>query len=146
MIEDLIERFYEAASMNRWNDHIRPVELTELDKQAHKMVLTYVIAKFEENDRDAEINWQKIIEGGIFEFLHRTILTDIKPPVFHKMMDEKEEDLNNHVFKMLENDLEGLPAHFKENFKRYFLDKNYSSVEKRSSMLHITWQPNGNFV
>lgn len=131
MIEDLIERFYEAASMNRWNDHIRPVELTELDKQAHKMVLTYVIAKFEENDRDAEINWQKIIEGGIFEFLHRTILTDIKPPVFHKMMDEKEEDLNNHVFKMLENDLEGLPAHFKENFKRYFLDKNYSSVEKK---------------
>ena len=47
MIENLIERFYEAASMNRWNDHIRPVELTELDKQAHKMVIAYVIAKFE---------------------------------------------------------------------------------------------------
>jgi putative hydrolase of HD superfamily len=61
MIENLIERFYEAASMNRWNDHIRPVDLTELDKQAHKMVIAYVIAKFEENDRDAEINWQKII-------------------------------------------------------------------------------------
>jgi len=91
MIENLIERFYEAASMNRWNDHIRPVELTELDKQAHKMVIAYVIAKFEESDRDIVINWQNLIEGGIFEFLHRTILTDIKPPVFHKMMEEKEE-------------------------------------------------------
>ena len=38
----------------------------------------------------SEINWQNLIEGGIFEFLHRTILTDIKPPVFHKMMEEKE--------------------------------------------------------
>jgi putative hydrolase of HD superfamily len=131
MIENLIERFYEAASMNRWNDHIRPVDLTELDKQAHKMVIAYVIAKFEENDRDAEINWQKIIEGGIFEFLHRTILTDIKPPVFHKMMEEKEENLNNHVFKMLEGDMKGLTDQFKENFKKYFLDKNYSITEKR---------------
>ena len=131
MIENLIERFYEAASMNRWNDHIRPVDLTELDKQAHKMVIAYVIAKFEENDRDAEINWQKIIEGGIFEFLHRTILTDIKPPVFHKMMEEKEENLNNHVFKMLEGDMKGLTYQFKENFKKYFLDKNYSITEKR---------------
>ena len=52
MIENLLERFYEAASMNRWNDHIRPNELTELDKQAHKMVIAYVIAKFEENDRE----------------------------------------------------------------------------------------------
>ncbi len=63
MIENLIERFYEAASMYRWNDHIKPVELTELDKQAHKMVIAYVIAKFEEKDRAVEINWQKIIEG-----------------------------------------------------------------------------------
>ena len=69
MIENLLERFYEAASMNRWNDHIRPNELTELDKQAHKMVIAYVIAKFEENDREIDINWQKLIEGGIFEFL-----------------------------------------------------------------------------
>ncbi len=52
MIENLIERFYEAASMNRWNDNIRPVELTELDKQAHKMVIAYVIAKLEENDTE----------------------------------------------------------------------------------------------
>ena len=40
----LVERFYEAASIQRWNDHVRPVELTELDKQAHKMVIAYVIA------------------------------------------------------------------------------------------------------
>ena len=44
-IAKLVERFTKAASMQRWNDHIRPVELTELDKQAHKMVIAYVLAK-----------------------------------------------------------------------------------------------------
>ncbi|MGB7968399.1 MAG: HD domain-containing protein [Methanobacterium sp.] len=131
MLENLIERFYEAASMNRWNDHIRPVELTELDKQAHKMVIAYVIAKFEESDRNIQINWQNLIEGGIFEFLHRTILTDIKPPVFHKMMEEKGEDLNKYVIQQLDTDMNGLGNNFKENFKKYFLDHNYAKVEKR---------------
>lgn len=131
MIENLIERFYEAASMNRWNDHIRPVELTELDKQAHKMVIAYVIAKFEESDRDIVINWQNLIEGGIFEFLHRTILTDIKPPVFHKMMEEKEKALNKYVIEQLDGDMNGLGGNFKENFKKYFFDHNYSKIEKR---------------
>lgn len=131
MIEDLIDRLYEAASMNRWNDHIRPVELTELDKQAHKMVLAYVIAKFEEKDRNADINWQKLIEGGIFEFLHRTILTDLKPPIFHKMMDEKANDLNNHVLSKLKNDFKGLKPQFESNFKRYLFDPEYSKLERR---------------
>ena len=131
MIENLIERFYEAASMNRWNDHIRPVELTELDKQAHKMVIAYVIAKFEEKDRSAKINWQKLIEGGIFEFMHRTILTDIKPPVFHKMMEEKGEELNNYVLEKLEEDFNGLKNDFKKNFKKYLFETKYARIEKR---------------
>ncbi len=131
MLENLIERFYEAASMNRWNDHIRPVELTELDKQAHKMVIAYVIAKFEESDRNIYINWQNLIEGSIFEFLHRTILTDIKPPVFHKMMEEKGEDLNKYVFQQLDEDMNGFGNNFKENFKKYFFDHNYAKTEKR---------------
>jgi len=127
----LIERFYEAASMQRWNDHIRPVELTELDKQAHKMVIAYVIAKFEEKDRDADVDWKKLIEGGIFEFLHRTVLTDLKPPVFHRMMDEKEEDLNKHVLTYLEEDFKGINREFRENFERYFFDPGYAGFEKR---------------
>lgn len=131
MIEDLIERLYEAASMNRWNDHIRPVELTELDKQAHKMVLAYVIAKFEEKDRNADVNWQKLIEGGIFEFLHRTILTDLKPPIFHKMMEEKAKDLNDHVLSKLKNDFKGLKPQFEANFKRYLFDPEYSKFERK---------------
>ena len=84
--QGIIDKFYDAASIQRWNDHVRPVEITELDKQAHKMVIAYVLAKFEETERNAKIDWNVLLEGGIFEFLHRVILTDIKPPVFHQMM------------------------------------------------------------
>ena len=34
-----VEFLYEAAHIQRWNDHIRPNGFTELDKQAHKMMI-----------------------------------------------------------------------------------------------------------
>ena len=44
----LIEKLFEAASIQRWNDHVRPVELTELDKQAHKIVIAFVVPRYSE--------------------------------------------------------------------------------------------------
>jgi putative hydrolase of HD superfamily len=132
MIQDLIKRFYDAASMQRWNDHIRLVELNELDKQAHKMVIAYVIAKFEEERLGkGRVNWIELIEGGISEFLHRLVLTDIKPPVFHKMMAEKGNELNTHVFRVLQHDMVGLgDEKFKERFECYFTSPQ-NSLERR---------------
>lgn len=130
MIEKLIERFFEAASMQRWNDHIRPVELTELDKQAHKMVIAYVIAKIEE-DKGSNVNWLDLIEGFIFEFLQRVVLTDIKPPVFHKIMDEKGDELNKHVLRVLSEDINDLTnPEFKEKFKKYLFEPHTTSERK----------------
>lgn len=135
MIENLIERFFKAATMERWNDHIRPVQLTELDKQAHKMIIAYVLAKIEEDSRkDREndpINWINLIEGFLFDFLHRIVLTDIKPSVFHRMMDEKREELNQHVLNELKPDLKGIKdTSFEEKFKNYLSSKE-STLEKR---------------
>ena len=47
----LLELIYESAHMQRWNDHIRPKGFTELDKQGHKMIIAYMLAKFEEDER-----------------------------------------------------------------------------------------------
>jgi putative hydrolases of HD superfamily len=132
MVEKLIERFFEAASMQRWNDHIRPVELTELDKQAHKMVIAYVIAKIEEDRNEGiNINWINLIEGLIFEFLYRLVLTDIKPPVFHRMMVEKRNELNKHVLNELKDDLDSLNnVKFKLKFESYFSNPE-NTLERR---------------
>ena len=129
--KDLLELIYEAAHIQRWNDHLRFKGFTELDKQSHKMVIAYMIAKFEESDRNFYISWQHLIEGGFFEFLHRIVLTDIKPPVFHKLMSEKGDMLNNWVLDQLNEQLLPVKGDFAEKFKKYLFDPEYSLVEKK---------------
>ena len=132
MIENLLERFFNAATMERWNDHIRPFKLTELDKQAHKMIIAYVLAKIEEESRGKNsINWINLIEGFLFDFLHRLVLTDIKPPVFHRMMAEKRQELNEHVINELKPDFKGLKdTSFEKKFKNYISSREIT-LEKR---------------
>jgi putative hydrolase of HD superfamily len=128
--EGFLRRLYEAASIQRWNDHARPFEIVELDKQAHKFVIAYVIGKYEEEERGS-VDWIGIIEGGLFEFLHRVILTDIKPPVFHRMMERKGRELNTYVLRQIREDIIDLGTEFFERFERYLFDAEYRFKEKR---------------
>lgn len=126
--KSLISLIYEAASIQRWNDHIRPcIGFTELDKQAHKMFYAYVLAKCEGN---GNYNPLKLLEGGIFEFLHRVVLTDIKPPIYHKLMSEKGSQINEWVLNQLKGQLEGLKGGFFQKMTEYFSEKNYAEKEK----------------
>lgn len=128
----LIEKVFSAASIERWNDHPRPVQFTELAKQAHKMIIAYVIAR-EEEDHGTSIDWHTLIEGGIFEFLHRVILTDIKPPVFHKLMAHRSEryKLNSWVVERLRSDIEALSTDFFNRFQHYLLYNPESNKERK---------------
>ena len=124
--KSLIETIFDAASIERWNDHIRPSRgFTELDKQAHKMVYAYTLGKINKNT-----DWRKLIEGGIFEFLHRLLLTDIKPPVYHKLMDRKGDELNHWSVEQIKCDVEHIPQNFLEKFEKYLIDPKYSENEK----------------
>ena len=112
----LIDRMFGAASIQRWNDHVRPVELTELDKQAHKAMIVFLLARFEEDKRGQFLDWSFLIDGLIFEFLPRVVLTDIKAPFFHRLMKIHGDQVNAHVLKELEPELASLgdlgPARF----------------------------------
>src|SRR5271169_5979458 len=101
MRKALILKIFDAATMQRWNDKIRPVELRELDKQAHKMVIAYLLGKFEEGD--PAFDWARVIEGGIFEFLQRAVLTDLKPQILHRIKEDRERyaELNRWVYGQL---------------------------------------------
>lgn len=127
-----IELLYDAASIQRWNDHIRPSKgFTELDKQAHKMIIAFVLAKYEEEDRGVKIDWIKLINGCIFEFLHRIVLTDIKPPIYHQLMKKSGEKLNAWVLEQVDECIESIEGDFKEKFSRYLSDKEYSKIERK---------------
>ena len=76
-----VTEIFRAADMRWWGDKIRPVELRELDRQAHKMTIAYALAKYEDAENSGIVDWVDLIEGGIFEFLERLVLTDIKPEI-----------------------------------------------------------------
>ncbi|WP_413852957.1 HD domain-containing protein [Candidatus Ruminimicrobium bovinum] len=128
--KSLIEKIFSAANIMRWNDHIRPFDFFELDKQAHKMIIAYMIAKFDEQF-GKKINWIKLIEGGIFEFLQRVVLTDLKPEVYHEIMSQKKDELNGWVLSSLSSDVVALGNGFYDRLEKYLFDNEESSYEKK---------------
>ena len=126
-----IEFLYEAAHIQRWNDHIRPHGFTELDKQAHKMIILYILARYEEEDHGVTLDWRALIEGGIAEFLHRIVLTDIKPPVFHQLMKYHGRELNQWVYEQLSERIPGFDQAFLPAMQRYLDNHTYKTKEKR---------------
>ena len=127
--KEIITLMFEAAAIQRWNDHIRPwTGFCELDKQAHKMFYAYVLAKCE---GDGNFDPIKLIEGGIFEFFHRSIVTDIKPPIYHKLVKRKGVQLNRWVLGELKEYLGALNGGFYDRMKKYYLDDEYAEKEKK---------------
>jgi putative hydrolase of HD superfamily len=128
--KEFILEIFHAAGMRRWNDKIRPVELMELDKQAHKMTIAYFLGKFEENREG--LNWQEIIEGALFEFLERLVITDLKPQIFNRIKEDpgQYKRLNEWVFKKLEPTIALLGDTFVKRFKEYFANTD-DTINKR---------------
>lgn len=80
MNKKLSLRIFEGFSIQRWNDLIRPFDMVEMDKAAEKMVLAYIIGKYEENKGNF-IDWEWIIHASFFDLLRKIALCDIKAPV-----------------------------------------------------------------
>jgi putative hydrolase of HD superfamily len=135
--KDFILKILDAASMQRWNDKIRPVELRELDKQAHKMVVAYFLAKFEESKDGFE--WMEIIEGGIFEFLQRLVITDLKPQIFDRIKQDrtKYDQLNEWVFYRLAPIIAPLGEEFSIKFRTYFTSTDNTLNKRILSAAHF---------
>ncbi|RUM45157.1 MAG: haloacid dehalogenase [Hydrogenimonas sp.] len=90
---------FSTANIDRWNDQIRPVDFVELDKQAHKMMIAWLIGHIEEKENGITIDWPKLIDYGVCEFMYRAVLTDLKPPVFHHLVKHKKKELDAYVQK-----------------------------------------------
>lgn len=76
----LILKLFEGFSIQRWNDLVRPFELVEMDKAAERMVVAYIIGKYEEA-AGKKVDWTWIIYASLFELLKKIALCDIKSPV-----------------------------------------------------------------
>lgn len=134
----LIDHIFKSASISRWNDYPKMVNLVELDKQAHKFVIAYFIAKLE---NDVDMNY--IIEGGIFEFLSRVVVTDIRPDVYHQIQKSKNQQLNAWIASKIDEILSDAPEGFLQRFRDYQDDKTHKKeklILKAASYLATRWE------
>jgi len=136
----IIDYIFTSASIQRWNDYPRMVELVELDKQAHKFIIAYFIAKLE-----TDINYTHLIEAGIFEFLRRVVVTDIRPDVFRKALQKKSKEINAWVISKLTPSIKDIDnGNFLQKFEEYLSNpemyKKERFVLKAASYLATKWE------
>ena len=91
MDKKFAHKIFEGFSIQRWNDLIRPFDMVEMDKAAEKMVLAYIIGKFEEN-KGKKIDWIWIIYASLFDLLKKIALCDIKAPIQQMLKKEYPEE------------------------------------------------------
>ena len=142
---DLIYRFFDAVNMHRWNDHLRPLDLTEVDKQAHKAAIAWVLGKYEEQENGTDLDWQRIIEHSIFSFLKRTVLTDLKPQLLHRMEDEKFDEVNDYVIGEIRKDIADIDPSFMARFEEYLrgpLDSIEDQIISAAHYMATNWEFN----
>ena len=120
-------RLFDAFTIQRWNDKIRPVELTEMDKHAHKIIISYCLGKYEEQ-KGKTVNWGDVIKGSFYEFLRRIVISDIKSPIYRKIRLNHPEifsELNIWIYNELESCLSDLSNDIHKEFKEYLENPDY---------------------
>ena len=119
---------FDSANMHRWNDHFRTVDLTELDKQAHKAIIEWVLAKCEESAGNP-IDWCKLIEHNLFAFIQRIAITDLKPPVYYKIMKDKKAEVNNYAYNEFCRLVPDMDPGFLQRFREFLNSENESKED-----------------
>jgi putative hydrolase of HD superfamily len=132
-----LTELFRAADMRRWNDKIRHIELRELDYQAHKMAIAYVLGRYEERTNCGDVDWIALIERGIFEFLERLVVTDITPQVQRRIEDDEDayRRLRGMVFEHFDVMLPDFGG-FEDRFKRYLsVNKKDANIDTSARII-----------
>ncbi|MDD6961790.1 MAG: HD domain-containing protein [Treponema succinifaciens] len=137
MKKEFTLKIFEAFSIERWNDLVRPFEIIEMDKHAEKTVVAYIIAKYEEN-LGAKIDWEWLIYASLFDLLRKIQLCDIKSPVQTLIKNEYPEEyarLNDWVLERYKDLIDDKELYKK--FEFYLKDLSSFSAEKKELPLTV---------
>ncbi|MDD4951600.1 MAG: HD domain-containing protein [Desulfovibrionaceae bacterium] len=132
----LLELVFSGSFMKRWNDKLRPIELAEVDKQAHKMILAWLLFALNSREMDLKARLalgEEIVEGGIFEYLYRLVITDIKPPVFYRIKANRADyqKLTEWVLEQLKTRITPLGPEFGTRMRAFLMDPDDMSPARR---------------
>jgi putative hydrolase of HD superfamily len=121
--KSLIETLFKAFSIERWNDKLRPIAFTQIDKHSHKMMIAYCFAKYEE-DAGNHVNYVDLIKAGVFELIRRTVISDIQSPVYREIAKNEELliKLNQMIYDNLQESLGN--EKLKSDFYNYLFNRS----------------------
>ncbi|MEG1609977.1 MAG: HD domain-containing protein [Bilophila sp.] len=134
--KSLLQLMFSGSYMRRWNDKLRPVELYEIDKQAHKMIVAWMLTLLN-SENDSAVNrlrlQQEVVERGLFDYLYRLVITDIKPPVFYRICENEKDyaELTAWVLQELHPVVAALDTGFWERLSAYHSNRDRSSLADR---------------
>lgn len=134
--KSLLQFIFSGSFMKRWNDKIRPMELVEIDKQAHKMITAWALFLINTEGMDEESRLalgEEIVEGGIFDYLYRLVITDIKPPVFYQIKNNRRDYqlLTKWVLRELEPRIAPLGEGFRSRMTDYLMEPEEKTLARR---------------
>lgn len=119
--------------MKRWNDKLRLMELIEIDKQAHKMIVAWMLCRLASKGKSREERLaleEKVVEGGIFDYLFRLVITDIKPPILYRIKENPDhyQRLATWAVAEVEPHLRPLDESLWERFIRHAMQPKHSGM------------------
>ncbi len=127
--KDFILKLFEGFSIERWTDLVRPFDLIEMDKSSEKMVIAYILAKFEENDGKV-VDWQWLMYASLFDILKKIALCDIKSPLQRRIKSDypqEYEQLNEWVIQQYKDIIDDTELF--SMFESYIRKQNQKTTE-----------------
>ena len=126
-----IDFLFESAHIQRWNEFIRPpIGLSELDKQSHKAVIVFILAGLEKDAGNA-VDELKLIKYFLFDFFERTLLTDIKPPIYKRLLEANADKLHEWSLIEFSKKAPELFGAFGNEMREYLFSNDKTSIEKK---------------
>lgn len=132
----ITEALFEGFYIQRWNDRIRPVHLTEADKNASKMMIVLWIGKQLE-DRCEQINWTELVEKGVLDALLRYAVSDISS-VVHAKLRQNHAVYVDSMTKIIDKRYgEMLPPDFLERLRAYVREHQVGPPSREDQMMRL---------
>lgn len=88
--------------------------------------------------KKGEFDWINIIEGAIFQFFHRLVLTDLKPQLVLKIKanEAKYRELNDWVYRQVEDFFQPIGDGFCDRFKDFLMNLPNPKDNINTHILH----------
>lgn len=134
--KSLLQFVFAGAFMKRWNDKLRPMEMLEVDKQAHKMIAAWLLYELAAEDMPLDERLalgERVVEGGLFDYFYRLVITDIKPPIYYRIKQNPDHHsrLTEWVLAELEPRLKPLGPAFWDRLTAYLTYRGEEDTARR---------------